>query len=275
MSIQISKLLLISMFWFSCLISASQVKEGSSERVKIMILGVFHFGETPDAVAVKWNDLYSSARQEQIHKLVTRLKEFNPNKIMVEHQVSYQDVLNAKFQDYLNGKDTLRSSETYQIGFRLAKSLGLDGVIGVDYKLEMPMVALMNYCEENDEIPKLHTLINNAAKFAANESERLSSTDLLDFLASMNTEAYDQILRKMYYQDLMGFGGNENEPGIDYTLAWTKRNMMIMKNILKQVDSPDDRMLLIIGSSHRAGLIPLLEARDDIFVVDVNQYLAK
>ncbi len=55
-------------------------------KIKILLLGTFHFGETGDKGKTAFNDLFSAKRQQEIQQLTNQLARLNPDKIFVENE---------------------------------------------------------------------------------------------------------------------------------------------------------------------------------------------
>jgi hypothetical protein len=73
------------------------------------------------------DDVMAPKRQAELAQLLAVLKAFRPTKIAVEAAV-YEDKVRQQYAAYLAGRYTLTRNETDQIGFRLAKELGMKSV---------------------------------------------------------------------------------------------------------------------------------------------------
>ena len=103
----------------------------------IMILGVFHF-DYPNLDAYKEHhqlNVLLENRQQEIAELLMLLKEYKPTKILLEiDRVGRDSLFNVRYKEYLDGKFDIsnRKNEIYQLGFKLAKSMGHDRIYCVD-----------------------------------------------------------------------------------------------------------------------------------------------
>lgn len=106
----------------------------------VLLLGVFHFGgeqvdadTTPDDLRI---NMLLPERQRQIQCLVDSLKKFAPNKIAFEglpkYQKKYDSLYLAYLDNRLNASPKFMAGELVQIGFRLAKEMGLKTLYPVD-----------------------------------------------------------------------------------------------------------------------------------------------
>ena len=71
-----------------------------NEKPKVMVLGTFHMGYTPDLHRVEYDNLLSPERQEEIRKVVNALKRYNPTKVACEVIKEKNDFLNKEYQQY-------------------------------------------------------------------------------------------------------------------------------------------------------------------------------
>lgn len=108
---------------------------------QVLTLGVFHFDRSrdgSDVVAKNHIDITTDENRSELDEIIKKLEEFNPSKIAVEWRPEYQDRLDSLFREYLEGNYSLEKNEAFQIGFKLAKSLGHDKVYCVDNNPPMP-----------------------------------------------------------------------------------------------------------------------------------------
>jgi hypothetical protein len=104
-------------------------------RAKILLLGTFHFDDAGlDDYKPKYRlNILSGQRQKEISDVLNALGLFRPNKIAVEWPAERQAALDAEFGKYRKGNQVeLGPNEIYQIGFRLAGSLGHSRIYAVD-----------------------------------------------------------------------------------------------------------------------------------------------
>lgn len=119
-------------------------------KPQVMVLGTYHFANPGlDAVKVQQQNIKSPSRQKEVAELVARLAKYAPTKICVEVTPDRQGSLDQEFGAYVEANVELSESETQQVGFRLAKQLGLQGVTGVDYKSDMDFDSVMQFAMKN------------------------------------------------------------------------------------------------------------------------------
>ena len=81
------------------------------------------------------------------------------------------------------------------------------------------------------------------------QDEFLQSHTVLETLEYMNSESKAAKDKGSYYA-LVPFGDPEDSAGADLLAAWYQRNMRIYQNIVKLIDSPKDKILVIYGAGH-------------------------
>lgn len=152
-------------FLFITLLFLSQAKAQNQNPTQILIVGFDHLAQLDNGTST--SNIYSNKKQNEIIKLTESLKRFKADMVMVEKEPSEQKTLDSLYRAYYSHKIKLSdisygSSETYQVGFRLAKDLKLDRVYGVDF-YESTSQSLLKE-GENIQLFKngLQTLMNTA-----------------------------------------------------------------------------------------------------------------
>src|SRR5690606_32184139 len=75
----------------------------------------------------------SPKRQQEIIKVVERIKKFNPNKLALEIDTQKNEVTNNQYQLYRSGLFELEANEAHQLGFRIAADLSHDQLYCIDW----------------------------------------------------------------------------------------------------------------------------------------------
>lgn len=76
-----------------------------------------------------------------------------------------------------------------------------------------------------------------------------------------------------YYLRLARIGADEHYPGVDLLRDWYHRNLMIFANILRLLDQPTSRLLVVIGAGHAPLLQQFLGGLGTCDVAPVSRYL--
>ncbi|MBN1939729.1 MAG: hypothetical protein JW843_09085 [Candidatus Aminicenantes bacterium] len=126
---------IIAILGMAVVMCAGQVP-AAEPPVKVMTLGTFPFSfPNLDQVKIEKGDqidVLAPVYQKEIEGLVERLAEFRPTILVIERPPDRQAEIDSLYRYYLEGKHILSRSEEQQIGFRLAKRLGLERLHCVD-----------------------------------------------------------------------------------------------------------------------------------------------
>ncbi|MEM7185296.1 MAG: DUF5694 domain-containing protein [Bacteroidota bacterium] len=239
----------------------------------IALLGMFHFGETSDLAAIKMDDLHGEKRQTQIKDLVAQLQEYQPTKILVEYPMSRKDTIQIRYEAYLNNAYKLGDSETYQIGFRLAKAMGHSNIYAMDHKMDLPFDDLAAHLGKTGEMDKMNSMVKMINEMIQGETNVLATLPLSTFLLRLNSDRFDALANSLYLKEVLDMGTPDNEVGARFSAIWYQRNMIMLKNIASYIESPNDRILVIVGSSHRAVIRDYIEDRNDLKYVEIAKFL--
>jgi hypothetical protein len=221
----------------------------SDARPEILVLGTYHMSNPGrDLYNMQADDIQSPKRQQEIAQLIEVLKKFHPTKIAIEAEVDSQRV-GQKYSDYLQGKYTLTSNEIDQIGFRLAKELGHPAVYPVDTEGEFPAQHVTNYAKANGRTEKLDAINAKWSELVKDQDDFLHSHTVLETLEYMNSDSKAAKEVALYFA-YVPLGDPYDSAGPDLLAAWYQRNIRIYSNIVKLIDSPNDKILVIYGAGH-------------------------
>ncbi len=265
------KKILFLFFLISLQVIAQPIETSSSPS--IAILGMFHFGETSDLAAIDLKDLHSKKRQDEIKTIISQLEKYKPTKILVEYPMTYKDTLQKRYVHYLKGDYNLGDSETYQIGFRLAELLGHRKIYAMDYKLDLPFDDIVTHLTATNEMDKMNEMIVSVKNLMQEESQLLETMTLSSYLKRMNSGWFDGLANSLYLKEVLDMGSPDNEVGAKVSAVWYQRNMVMLKNITHYIEDPNERILVIVGSSHRAVLRDYIEDRTDLQFIEIADYL--
>ena len=194
------------------------------------------------------DDVLVPRRQQEIAQLMEVLKRFNPTKIAIEADPWSQRVA-KEYSDYFAGKYTLTRNEIDQIGFRLAKELGHAKVYPVDADGEFPWPRVVNYAKGSGRAKELDAITAEIGNMVKAQNAYLASHTVLETLLYMNADAKVAEDVGYYYREAH-LGEPGDWAGADLLADWYRRNVRIFSNVVKLVDSPRERVLVIFGSGH-------------------------
>ena len=220
----------------------------------LMILGTYHMANPgQDLINLEADDVLAPKRQQEIEELVRRLKVFRPTKIAVEVDPQDQDELHERYRAYCEGRRALERTEVEQIGFRLARTLGHPRLYPVDWFRDEPIdpkdVDFFAFAREHGQQPLLDRIFAEGERHAAKEKAVLEQGTVSDLLRYLNHPSALRRSHRVYFT-IARIGEGDRYPGAQWVQHWYGRNLKIFINLTRLVESPDDRILLIIGAGH-------------------------
>lgn len=239
----------------------------SARQAHVLVLGMFHFQDAGlDGYKPAFPfEIRSPQRQKELEDVLARLAAWKPTRIAIEARPERQGRLDSLFNVYPgNGMDTLRN-ETYQIGFRLAKRLGLPGVIAVDAPARF-LDSTMSEQEWKRRQAELAKGPLSSTDWDARFTALYRADDSLKTVRSLRqTLLYinsPERLRAGHGHYLVGDllnGGVGDYFGADgFISAWYNRNTRIYSNVARLIRNDDERILVIFGAGHVSILRELL-----------------
>lgn len=277
-------------------------KRTKDQQVQTMLLGMYHFNNPGmDEYNTEVDDYFTDQRQEEIADVVARIAKFKPTKIFVEATPKYQQLMDDRYQAFINGELDLKDlkngrSETYQLGFRIAQACQLSGVHCVD----APGAWLGSKVNETAErlMPEFNASIDAEMEELMNaESSRFLKNTVGENLIVMNGQESIMLNHSYYNQlsvlvadpekpsglhfdtkeidgsDYTMIGVDENQVGAELVGKWYTRNIKIFSNIVRSIDAKDERVLVIFGQGHIRPIQHFCEDHPILELVDPVDYL--
>lgn len=253
-------------------------------KAKVSILGTFHF-DNPGMDSYKHEfpfDILAENRQNELNDLLSALEVYQPTKIMVEiARIEGDSILNQRYREFLKGDFDIsnRRSETFQIGFRLAKRLGHERIYASDTERLKWFGADMT--DDYDEEGYLKSL-GQWEKFKRYDYQKASRFQdslksvlpLKKHLKSLNSPSNRLKNHQGYLTELVLIGAGDLYNGADATARWYQRNLRIFANTYDFTDlNQEERVLLIYGSGHVYTLKQFFQDSPDYEYIEINNYL--
>ncbi|EKC58793.1 hypothetical protein LEA_13696, partial [human gut metagenome] len=206
------------------------------------------------------------------------LEKFAPTIIVIERPVKMQFETDSLFRRYLADCYDLQRGEDEQIGFRLAKRLGIDRIYCVD-----------EWGKHYDEIDEL-LRDENSKEYIRFETSFYDYPDSIKrfvpeavfkeqgIIAELIELNDPEHIRRSLGNYLIGhfkyeFFSNDYI-GVDFeTGRWFNRNLRIFRNIQRIETGPSDRILVIFGAGHLNLLNYLFECSPEYRLEEANKYL--
>ena len=240
-------------------------------KPQVMIVGTFHFANPNlDYVKSERDSILSERRQKEVRELIDRLKAFKPTKIAIE--IPYGNTtINEQYNQYLQNQFEVKESEVYQVAFRMAKEFNHKMLYPIDWKKDMDFDALLKSASTNNQ-QKLLERFQQANAFIGKLLSTSNQYSVVEQLRWANDIGAQERLHRLYI--LMAEAGKGTDyTGADVVAGWFERNLKIAMNVIRTADSPNDRILVIIGAGHLKLLRQYLKESPSVEVVDAYGYL--
>lgn len=245
--------------------SFAQSSDRDSQKIKVMVLGTFHFHHAPD-----YYDILSPAKQKELESVLDKLSEFGPTKIALEASYKDSSKFDSLYQQYRKGNHQLTSNERQQLGFRLADQLDHETVYAIDYKQPWPYGEVMGWAKENS--PDFLKIYDNWKKSINSYQDSLyKNATLTEIFEWLNSNNHNKRLDEIRIQRST-LGGGSNFVGVKTMSSSYNRNLKIFANLIRYAQS-GDRILVIYGSGHNYFLREFVQMHPDTKLVETLDYL--
>lgn len=245
--------------------------------VQVMVLGTVHFDNPgQDLHNLKVDDVRTPAKQAELRDVADRLARFAPTKIAVEGRSDRADLAYPKYEAFTPETLTQDADERVQIGFRLARQLGLPVVYGIDEQSDtvdyFPFDKVRDYVKDHGQeavLADFHARIEAALK-GMEETQRTAPLRL--FLAQVNDPARTLADHRDFYYALLALGDAKTQPGADLNGGWYLRNAKIFAK-LAQAAKPGVRVLVVFGAGHGYWLRHFVRETPGFTLVEPGDFL--
>ncbi len=253
--------------------------EKRGPHAQVLLLGTFHFKDAglDNFKPQHQIDVFNPDRQIEIEAIADALAAFKPTKIGIERKPGSAGALQSQYESYMGDDFELPANEIYQLGFRIARKAGHDGV----YPVDAPGRWFTDQVDRT-EFAKQHgqkDLLRNAYVLSFNRlARRLDALKLehplRDHLLLMNDPALLEKEHGIYLPRALGVRDGDDYPGADgFVSQWYNRNLRIVGNIQRIIESEEERIIVIIGAGHVPILRHLVKSAPNMTLVEVSEYL--
>ena len=245
--------------------------------VQVMVLGTVHFGNPgQDLHNVQVDDVRTPAKQAELREVADRLARFRPTKIAVEATTDRPDLVYPRYESFTPETLTENPDERVQIGFRLARQLGLPAVYGIDEQSDtvdyFPFDRVQTYAKEHGQGAMLEDFDRRVGAMAQAMEAAQRTTPLRLLLADLNEPEKTLSDHRNFYYALLPLGDAKAQPGAELNGGWYLRNAKIFAK-LTQVAKPGDRVLVVFGGGHKYWLQHFVRETPGFVLVEPGEYL--
>lgn len=249
------------------------------QPVEVIILGTYHFDNPGrDLHNARIDSVLTPDKQAQLEAVADGLARFRPTAVAVERVAADQaTMLDHRYPAFTPADLLTNPDERVQIGYRLARQLGLTRVYAIDEQegegepTYFPFGDVNDWAQANgggEALAAMHAVI--AAKISDLEQRQRSQSigPILAFMNSPQTAADDKAL----HYGMMQFGGGDAQPGAVLNGRWFTRNAEIFARLM-QAAEPGDRIVVVYGAGHASWLRDMVQATPGFRLVEPADYL--
>jgi hypothetical protein len=262
--------------WALCLLTALAAPAGiAAQPAEVLVLGTYHLSNPGlDVANVKVDDVLAPERQAQLQSVVAGLAAFRPTRVVVEARADKLPGASLpRYRDYLSGQGTEDRNEVAQIGYRLAREVGLADVQGIDTDGDFPFEAVMNWAKAQGQAAAFQRgldEINLRVKQIEAQHRDGGVALALRELNRPEVIAADH----GWYTKLLRYGNGAEQPGAALVASWTARNIAICARLV-QLTRPGDRVVVVYGSGHSFLLRHCVQTQPGWRLVEADDYLPR
>lgn len=238
---------------------------------QVMIVGTMHFDNPGlDYRNLAVDDVLAPKRQREIAAIVQALSRFSPTAIGVEWRA---DPAAAAYAKYKQGTLPASRDETVQLGFALAKAARIDAVHGLDIPASLPFDPAVAFAQSHGKQAIIDRVTTVSDQNVAAQERALKTGGIAATLRLLNDPVAADRTHGLY-RELLELGSDDDQPGLEVTATWYRRNLGICAKML-QATKPGDRMVVFIGAGHLTLLQQCVRETPGYRLVDARGYLPR
>ena len=256
---------------FLPIVSRGHQSETPPTGPKIMVVGAYHFVSKANVYSMSVDDPLSPDRQAQIKDVVTHLAKFEPTKVVLEETAGTSD-LEPNYQKYLRDQFELPASENYQIGFRLARSAGLEKINLINAWTDFDYDQVKQFADAHGQTDLLEKAEDQTRSLLAQAENIQKVGTVLDVLRYFNSEEGIRA-NNSFYMYLARIGDSHNYIGAKLVANWHLRNLEMFANLTRLIEGPTERIVVLYGQGHEFLLQQFVRESPDLQLVDPLDFL--
>lgn len=251
----------------------NEIKKDSSSKIKVLNVGVFHFGNTSDGSKTEFNE--DGAKEHvEIRKLNEMLAKFKPTIICVEITPEYEDEINLAYQEYLKKPKDLETnySEISLVAFEVGRLNNVKKIYGIDHKMGYNYNIGEEIVNSIDSVT-YRNYVNNPLKESPELSRKIDHLSLLNKMRTINNPKYQDFLLNINADILTYVGTEKGFEGADEASKLYKRNLRMYSNINRIPMKKNDRVFILSGGLHASYFADFMKRSPKYELVNVIEYL--
>lgn len=242
-------------------------------KIQILNLGTFHMGETNDAHKIEFDE-NDKKNQNAVKKIAEKLALFKPTVILVETPPSFDQKLQAEYNEYLNNPKMVfkNPSEIELLAYEVGRISGSKKIFGIDHKMEYNFGVGSEITNSIDSA--WHTeFYKNPYKYYPEINVDQDKLNLLDKLKLYNTNIFLDFLIEANAEMLSHAGTENGFEGADEAAKYYQRNIRMYANLNRLQLTEKDRVFILLGASHTAYFRDFINRSPKYKMVNTFNYL--
>jgi uncharacterized protein DUF5694 len=263
-----------------------QKRKIDSNKIKVYLLGTFHFAQTDSTY-----DVLEEHHQESISELCDIIKRQKPDKVFIERMpdYEYQNKMDSLYQVYINMNEETRKrrNEIWQVAFRVASDLGHSKVYQCDHPGRYGALyrPISEYAGNNNQTDILEYKAKGTSKpitSIIDEDSLMQKLTVLEYLQWLNSKEvqssshahYINVFPQVGQTDVYNYS-KDYMIGTELTADWYRRNIYIYSKMINQLDYNEESIFLIMGNDHIPILKHLFESNPYFEFIETDDWLKK
>lgn len=239
------------------------VHSQTGKSKEVLLIGTFHYNNPGlDVVKTKSFDILSEASQKELQMMAEKIKAYQPDKIFVEWPYDRQEKLDSLYQVFKGGdyyqneglSDYYRKGEIFQLAFRVAALADLDRVHAIDYRdAEFPFDSMMTVIATHNQKELMGDIQTAIQQITTEFDDKIESgISLLELTYYLNLPEMRAMSNTFHTEVPLLAGAPDNFIGPYLSAEWIRRNLYTWSMIQKYTAASDERIMILMGSSHIA-----------------------
>lgn len=239
--------------------------------IKVLNLGTFHMGYTPDANSTEFNE-HDKGNIKQVHEIARSIAEFKPTVILVERVPDKNSATQKSYKDYIQNPNKKYSNPTEieLLAFEVGRLSETDRIYGIDYKKGYNYRIATQIPESYgmDTYSKYFSILDSLQKKYPTEN-----MSVLEQLQMTNNPQYKDMLININADILTHISTKGNTEGADEAAKFYHRNLAMYSNLNQIELKKEDRVFILMGGSHTAFFDMWLKRSPKYELINTFDYL--
>lgn len=243
------------------------------DAVPVLNVASFHMGYTPDANKTEFDE-HNKENVRQIHELAKKIAAFKPTIILVEQEPYKNKKIAAAYKSYLDNPKMKfdNPGEIELLAYEVGRLSGTKQIYGIDYQQDYyyPMYYALKNPQDTVTYAKYEELFTLNEKRNNIDESKMNVAELL--WLNNQPEYLDAMIN--YNADLLTTVSVNGYPlGAEQASKYYNRNIIMFSNMNNVPITKNDRIFILMGTSHTAFFKDFLRRSPKFKEVNTLDYL--